>query len=130
MNGTLTTIIKATLAPAEARVREALAAEGFGILTFVDVQATLREKLGIETKPYHILGACNPKLAHQGMEAVPEIGAFLPCGVALWEEDGQTHVAAQDPELIAGAEPSGALNGMAKEVRARLSRALAAAGSA
>ncbi len=109
-----------------ARVPEALAAEGFGILTRIDVQQTLKEKLGVSFRRYQILGACNPKLAHQALTQDPGIGAMLPCSVAVWEEDGdRTTVNAVDPlQTIASADPR--LRPIAEQVRERLARVLAA----
>ncbi len=113
-----------------ARIPEALKAEGFGILTRIDVKQTLKEKLGVDFKRYQILGACNPKYAHQALTAVPEVGAMqvgamLPCSVAVWEEGTGTVVNAVDPmQTIAAAVP--ALAPIAKEVRERLARALEA----
>ncbi|MGE0601250.1 MAG: DUF302 domain-containing protein [Dehalococcoidia bacterium] len=101
MNAVLTYRLDAPLTEAEPIVREALKGAGFGILTEVDVTATLRQKLGIETRPYKILGACNPGIAHRALEADPATGAFLPCGVALYEHAaGKTTIAVQNPELI------------------------------
>ena len=109
-----------------ARVPEALAAEGFGVLTRIDVQQTLKEKIGVTFRRYQILGACNPKLAHQALTQDPGIGAMLPCSVAVWEEDGdRTTVNAVDPlQTIAAADP--ALRPLAEQVRERLARAVAA----
>jgi uncharacterized protein (DUF302 family) len=109
-----------------ARVPEALAAEGFGVLTRIDVKETLRQKLGVEFRRYQILGACNPRLAHRALVQDPGIGAMLPCSVAVWEEEGgTTAVNAVDPlQTIAAADP--ALRPLAAEVRERLARALAA----
>jgi len=118
--------MKGPLAEAEAILREELAAEGFGILTEVDVTAVLRAKLGVETKPYKILGACNPTIAHRAMEADPRVGAFLPCGLALWEEPGgDVTVCLQDPALISHSFHNEGLDGPASEARERLSAALA-----
>lgn len=81
-----------------ARVRKALQAEGFGILTEIDVQKILKEKLNQDFRRYVILGTCDPSLAYQALQAEPEIGVLLPCNVVVYEEDGQTVVSAMDPE--------------------------------
>lgn len=109
-----------------ARLPEALKAEGFGVLTRVDVQQTLREKLGVAFRRYQILGACNPSLAVQALGADLGVGAMLPCSVAIWEgDDGRVTVNAVDPlQTIAAASP--ALAPIAGQVRERLARALAA----
>lgn len=113
------------LAEADTKVRAALQEHGFGILTEVDVTGVLRAKLGIETRPYRILGACNPKIAHRAMEADPRVGAFLPCGLALYEEPpGHTTVVLQDPDMIAGAFSAEGLAEAAAEARERLQAAL------
>jgi uncharacterized protein (DUF302 family) len=106
------------------RVPELLKAEGFGVLTQIDVQATLKQKLGVDFRKYRILGACNPQLAHRALSAMPEVGVLLPCNVVLQErEDGKVVVRAVDPmQTIAAAEP--ALAPIAGEVRARLARVL------
>jgi uncharacterized protein (DUF302 family) len=109
-----------------AKVPEVLKAEGFGVLTRIDVKQTLKEKIGVDFRRYQILGACNPKLAHQALGAEIGIGAMLPCSVAVWEEDdGRVTVNAVDPmQTIAAASP--ALRSLAEQVRERLSRALSA----
>jgi uncharacterized protein (DUF302 family) len=109
-----------------ARIPEALKAEGFGVLTRIDVKETLKQKLGVEFRRYQILGACIPRYAHQALTAELGIGAMLPCSVAVWEEDGgTTTVNAVDPlQTIAAADP--ALAPIATEVRARLARVLEA----
>lgn len=106
------------------RVPELLKGEGFGVLTQIDVQATLKEKLGVDWRRYRILGACNPSLAHRALSAIPEVGVLLPCNVAIYErDDGKVVVRAVDPmQTIAAAEP--ALGEIAGEVRARLGRVL------
>lgn len=123
--------VEGSLAEAETAVRGALQAEGFGILTEVDVTATLQNKLGIATKPYKILGACNPAIAHRALEADPRVGAFLPCGLALYEEaTGKTTVCLQDPGLIAETFHTEGLGDAAAEARERLQAALQRVGAA
>jgi len=111
---------------AEARIRDALAAEGFGVLTEIDVAATLHEKLGVERGAYRILGACNPALADQALRREPDIGVLLPCNVVVYEEGGRTVVAAFDPAIMSGVTGNEDLQDLADDARARLGRALAA----
>ncbi len=127
----LTFVVSAPLPEAEKSVREALQVQGFGILTEVDVQATLRQKLGIETKPHKLLGACNPKLAHASIEADPSVGAFLPCGVALREgaTAGETIVSIQNPQLIAEAFEAPQLRALGDDAYSRLKAALVTVGT-
>ncbi len=103
-------------------VVELLKAEGFGILTEIDVAATLREKLAIERDPYLILGACNPSLAHRALEADPSIGALLPCNVTLRTEDGGTTVEIMDPRAALGIVDNEAVASIAAEAHERLAR--------
>ena len=111
-------------ADAVARVRETLKEEGFGVLTEIDVQATLREKLGEETEPYLILGACNPPYAHQALSLEPELGSLLPCNVVVYERGGATHVSAVDPAAMLGIVGNPALDPIAAEIRAKVERAV------
>lgn len=132
MNPVLVYKISKPLAEADPAVREALKSQGFGILTEVDVAATLREKLGIETRPYKILGACNPKIAHAAMSIEANVGAFLPCGIALYEgsRPGETIAAIQDPGIISTAFTAEGLASPAAEAREKLQAALSQVGTA
>lgn len=106
---------------AEARVREELEKEGFGVLTEIDVQATLKKKLGEDMRPYKILGACNPPKAHEALEAENKIGTMLPCNVIVQEtEEGGAEVAAVDPMASMQAVDNEALRPIAEEIRDRL----------
>lgn len=107
-------------------VADALRAEGFGLLTEIDVQATLREKLGVERAPYLILGACNPHLANRAIEADPSIGALLPCNVVLRAIDGGTAVEIMDPLSALGVARSPEIEPIAIEANDRLRRVRAA----
>ncbi len=120
--------IDADVEAADAAIRQALADEGFGVLTEIDVQATLREKLDEETDPYTILGACNPALAHQALEADPAIGALLPCNVVVRAHpEGGSELIAIDPDRMLGLADEPALADLAQEVGQGLRRALDAA---
>jgi uncharacterized protein (DUF302 family) len=107
-----------------ARVREALKAEGFGIVTEMDVQATMKEKLGLDMRPYVILGACNPVFASQVLAADPELGLLLPCNVLVYETDEGTRVSAVDPEMMLQMAGSPAVADIAADVKERLGRAV------
>jgi uncharacterized protein (DUF302 family) len=112
---------------AEARVREALKAEGFGILTEIDVTATMKQKLDVEMDAYLILGACNPKMALEAIGIEPRIGAMLPCNVILRRVEGGTEVSAVDPVASMSSVENARLHALAGEVRDMLSRAIDAA---
>lgn len=117
---TLSTTTERPFADAVERVRDELKAEGFGVLCEIDVQATLKEKLGVEGEPYLILGACNPPLAHRALTAEPDLGTLLPCNVVVYERDGATHISAVDAERMLSLVGNDALTPVAAEVRARL----------
>lgn len=109
------------------RTRAALAQEGFGVLTEIDVQATLKRKLGVDFRKYVILGACNPPLAWQGFQAELEIGLLLPCNVIVYEEgELRSHVAVLDPLVQLGVSGRSDIAPLADEARQRLERALRA----
>jgi len=115
--------VNADLSLVEEKVIAALAEEGFGVLTEIDVQATLKKKLGLEKRPYKILGACNPHLANQAIDAEPEIGVLLPCNVLLrQDESGQNIVTFMDPAAVLTLVDREGVADLAKEVRARLKR--------
>jgi uncharacterized protein (DUF302 family) len=118
---TLTTSTDLAFDDTVRRVREELATEGFGVLCEIDVQATLKAKLGIEREPYLILGACNPPLAHAALEAEPELGVLLPCNVVVYRQQGGTHIAAVDAEQMLSIVGNDQLAETAGEVRRRLS---------
>lgn len=105
------------------QVTEALKTEGFGVLTTIDVAATLKAKLGLDQAPYVILGACNPKYAHQALQAEPDIGALLPCNVVVREEADKTiSVVFMDPKAVLGMVDNPAVIPLAEEVGAKLHR--------
>jgi len=105
------------------KVTEALKTEGFGVLTEIDVKATLKKKLDIERKPYTILGACNPVLANQAINAEPDIGLLLPCNVLVREEEnGDTKVMFMDPAAVLTLVDAPEVQTLANEVRAKLER--------
>jgi uncharacterized protein (DUF302 family) len=126
---TLTATTDLPFAASVERVRDELKAEGFGVLCEIDVQATLREKLGVEEEPYLILGACNPRLAHQALNAEPDLGTLLPCNVVVYQRDGRTHISAIDAERMLSIVGNDNLTSVAAEVRAKLAAVVERASS-
>jgi len=110
----------------DARTRAALADNGFGVLTEIDVKATMRKKLDVEMRPYLILGACNPKMAHQAIGMEPRVGAMLPCNVILREVDGGVEVSTIDPVASMQAIDNPDLHAVAGQVRDLLKKAIEA----
>lgn len=120
--------LRASFDDAVARVRSALRDQGFGVLTEIDVQATLKEKLGEDMEPYLILGACSPPLAHRALEVDRRIGLLLPCNVVVRAEGDVIVVEALDPQIMVGLTGQAALAPVADEAAARLGAALDALG--
>ena len=115
-------------ADAEAWVRTALSAEGFGVITEIDMAKTLRDKLGVERAPYRILGACRPQLANDLLRVEPDAGLLLPCNVAIYVEDGSTVVAAIDPEAMIDPSGDSRLTPLVLDAKERLVRVFASLG--
>jgi uncharacterized protein (DUF302 family) len=125
MSYTLTRAITgASFEDVEARVRKALATAGFGVLTEIDVQATMKKKLGADMPPYRILGACNPQMAWQAIAMEPRVGAMLPCNVILRQIEGAVEVSAIDPAASMQAIDNAELHAVAGQVRALLQTAI------
>ena len=112
-------------ADAVEKAREALRGQGFGVLTEIDVKATLKAKIDVDVAPYIILGACNPPLAYRTLTAEPEVGLLLPCNVVVRETPEGTIIEAMDPEAVMSLVKSPGVAEIAREVKARLSAALA-----
>ena len=106
------------------RTRAALKAEGFGVITEIDVKKTMKEKLGVDGRPYVILGACNPKLAHAALGEEADLGLLLPCNVVVYEIDAGTRVAAVNAGAMLGMVGNPALAPIADDIQARLRRVL------
>ncbi len=123
MNYTIDRLLNGvSLDEAETRIRDALAAQGFGVLTEIDVQATMKKKLGEDIPGYRILGACNPQMAHRALQIEPRIGAMLPCNVILREVEGGIEVSAIDPVASMTAVENDRLHEVAGQVRDLLAK--------
>ncbi|MEP0804897.1 MAG: DUF302 domain-containing protein [Chloroflexota bacterium] len=116
-------LLKTDFESALQRVTEALKAEGFGVLTEIDVKETMKKKLGVDFRSYKILGACNPPLAHRALSAAPEVGLLLPCNVTVSQEgEGLVNVSIVDPLSMLGIVKHPELEAVAQEARAKLER--------
>lgn len=119
-----TVIVDGTVEETIPRVKEALKEQGFGVLTEIDMQATLREKIGAEVAPYVILGACNPRLANRALQVEPDIGLLLPCNVIVREHEGRVVVSALDPQVMSEVTDHPDLPPIAEEATRALDAAL------
>ena len=120
----LATTAEGSIEEIRARVEAALKTQGFGVLTEIDVAATMKAKLGIESEPYLILGACNPPLAHRAIEAEPSVGTLLPCNVVIRKSAGETVIEAMDPLAVLGFVASPEVHAVAAEAHERLARVI------
>lgn len=121
------TITDSDFPAVEERIRTALAERGFGVLTEIDVKATLKKKIGVDMAPYTILGACNPDMAHKAITLEPQIGAMLPCNVILRQSDEGVEISAIDPVASMQSVDNDALHAVAGQVRDMLAEAVHAA---
>jgi uncharacterized protein (DUF302 family) len=126
MEYTFGTVVDGTMEDVEETVTAALAEEGFGVLTRIDVQATLKKKIDVDRDPYVILGACNPSLANRMIELDEEIGALLPCNVVLRQEGESVAIRFMDPDAMVAVLDAEGADAIAGEARERLSRVAAA----
>lgn len=128
MYGFTTTLTGMSFEDALERTTAALKAEGFGVLSDIDVQRAMKDKLGAEMRPYRILGACNPPLAHRALQAEPDIGLLLPCNVTVYENpaDGKTVVSVLDPETMVTLTGRPDIEPVARQAREKVVAALAA----
>lgn len=121
------TIVQGPIDQVKERMVAALKEQGFGVLTEIDVKQTLKQKLGQDFRPYYILGACNPPLAHRALKADPSIGLLLPCNIVLQSEGDGVRVSILDPEImfaVVDPETQAKLTGLPNEVKSRLEAAL------
>ena len=122
----LSTYLNTAYETAIEQVTVALQAEGFGVLTEIDVKATLKKKIDVDFRPYKILGACNPPLAYKALNAAPEVGLLLPCNVVVaQEENGRIWVSAINPELMMSVVDNPELEVVARDAKERLARVIA-----
>ena len=129
MYGFTTTLTDLSFDQALEKTIEALKAEGFGVLSDIDVQRAMKDKLGVEMRPYRILGACNPPLAHQALQAEPDIGLLLPCNVVVREEaPGRVVVGFLDPQTMVGLAGKPEIKSVADQAEQRLRRACGSLG--
>jgi len=129
MYGFTTTLKDLSFDEALARTTAALKTEGFGVLSDIDVQRAMKEKLGADMPPYRILGACNPPLAHQALQAEPDIGLLLPCNVIVREEEpGKVVVGVLDPQTMVSLVGKPGMRAVADDAESRLRRALTSLG--
>lgn len=120
MNYAFTKKLSVPFAEAISRTKDALAKEGFGVLSEIDVQETMKKKLGVAHAPYVILGACNPSLAHEALIAEKGVGLFLPCNVIVYEDEGGVTVSIIRPVVAMGGIPNAALEKVAKVAEEKL----------